>query len=68
MQNWIKCSERMPEDDGYVLAYRTDSCQVGELCYDKENGEFISFNFMGEHYLDKGIVTHWQPLPESPND
>lgn len=67
MANWIKCSERMPlhkdiilvVDDGYFVCeaqYRDGDfyCAVRGTC-----------EFFETVCRD---VTHWQPLPEPPND
>ena len=59
---WIKCSDQLPEKAGnYLCAY--------------ELGEFIGITYYNEFvgwYPDKrvkaGNITHWQTLPEPPNE
>lgn len=57
---WIKCSERMPEldDDGY-----------SELVLAVSRNRSIHLNFLidGEWVLTME-VTHWMPLPEPPEE
>ena len=53
---WILCSERMPENDGYVLICSGEF--VREAYF--ENGNFS--NTYGMWYK---AVTHWMPLPEA---
>lgn len=64
--DWIKCSEKMPENDKSVLvAIKEDGdtyiC-VGET--------FVGGDWMinGEHWYEKSdpAITHWMPLPEPP--
>lgn len=65
VQRWIPVMERLPEEDGYYLcnvrsfAFR-GSFYPAMLKYDK--GGFI------EGYCYTDDVTHWMPLPESPEE
>lgn len=52
-QQWVKVSERLPEDDSAVITY---------------NGKIgIGWFFVGE-FVNNSKVTHWMPLPLPPND
>ena len=58
---WIACSERLPEHNGYYLAF------YGEQWID------ITFFVKGVFVIkDLNLivnnVTHWQPLPQPPSD
>lgn len=68
MSEWIKCSDRMPAPDQYVLVKVAFgrvhlACQRrGEWLQDKEycnSSGFIS-SVIGNR------ITHWQPLPSPP--
>lgn len=66
---WIKCSERLPEikkgvfvpRSKDVLIYHRGEYAIGYVaagnCWYTEDGE-----------CELGYVTHWQTLPEPPND
>lgn len=69
MSGWIKCSDRLPLDDSFVLC-----SGVGQACRDvfigfrNERGNWFEYN--NGDYIDGGYgddypaaVTHWQPLP-----
>ncbi len=59
---WISVNDRLPENCIEVLVYDTD-CGIVIGWYDKEIGDFAA-DFISP--LD--AVTHWQPLPEKPQD
>lgn len=59
---WINVNDRLPENCIEVLVYDTD-CGIVIGWYDKEIGDFAA-DFISP--LD--AVTHWQPLPEKPQD
>ena len=62
-QRWIPVSERLPEDEKTVIVAINDvlehTNEVARLTY-LGNGNWWSWK--SERY----IVTHWMPLPESP--
>lgn len=67
MGEWIKCSERMPENTQMLLAFSQDeivaaywSWVVNPIDYKKYRG----FTYLSGIILDD--VTHWMPLPEPP--
>ncbi len=61
MTEWIKCSDRLPdEDDKYLLFMRKGLIMTGN-CY---NGEFLPDD--DRCYDEK--ITHWAKLPEAPHD
>lgn len=60
MQNWIKCSERMPEKYKAILVHNI----FGEMWV-------ACLSFRNEFWCDNlkvDEVTHWQPLPEPPQE
>ena len=66
MGEWIKCSERMPEEGEAVLVY-DDLRQVHEGYY-LRYGDYVSWviHSYDSSYYDEANVTHWMPLPEPP--
>ena len=58
---WIPVTERLPENDMYILA-TTDGVVVSTYWH---NDRFYAFTANGVATV--GCVTHWMPLPEKPN-
>lgn len=68
MGQWIKCSERMPEEFADVLVCTEDS-QVYEGYYFVSRGNtpvWKIYCYSSLYANNNGIVTHWMPLPEPP--
>lgn len=57
---WIKCSDRLPDEDSFVLIYSKDGYPIviGEFCITTENWYDLNGNSRS--------VSHWQPLPDAP--
>lgn len=74
MSKWIKCSDRLPsvgdwDNPTFVLVIGTPSekwnCKVQVATY--ESYGFCIPCDRDDHYLITD-VTHWSPIPESPNE
>ena len=77
MSEWIKCSERLPDDNAIVIG-------TGFLYGKQENGRWVESTILAggvfygliinedyEYVADFDVVmkpTHWQALPEPPKD
>ncbi|MGT3294725.1 DUF551 domain-containing protein [Yersinia enterocolitica] len=70
---WIKCSDRMPEDDDFVLIWPLPDfgveLHVGQYIKFHKNGpgwfaQVYEHNYGVEFYPI--TVTHWMPLPAAP--
>lgn len=61
---WIKCSDRMPEKDSFVLALdEKKNMVVAEVS--GYNSWYCACKFCDGSYF---LPTHWMPLPETPNE
>ncbi len=60
-QQWIKCSEQMPEERVRVLVYANQNVFVADF----DMGRWFS-NISNSYVL--GSITHWMPLPQLPED
>ena len=70
MMEWIKCSDRMPEEEqGSVIGWNAETCEASEYFYDNDEVECFSYyNFCGCHSFNADVVTHWMPLPPPPTE
>lgn len=70
MTEWIKCSERMPEEFADVLVVTEDS-QVREgyhFVYAGAPPVWKIYCYRKLYVNDVEIVTHWMPLPPPPTE
>ena len=58
MSEWIKCSERLPEEDEAVLVWCPEY-ECFEIAWQHNSFWFNGFD------MDY-VPTHWQPLPPPP--
>ena len=59
MDKWISVEDRLPEQQGYFLVYMPD------WGYEKV---ITAYRTLGCWHTGDAIVTHWQPLPEPPEE
>lgn len=69
---WINARDRLPEKAGCYLVYRPYFWKKhgGQSCVCYWNGEYWcdSYNNLGVFRLSSSDVSHWMPLPESPEE
>ena len=61
--SWISVDERLPDDGSEVLIYIGKQRLVAEKCK-----LFGFLDSLGREALLPDIPTHWQPLPEPPEN
>ncbi len=62
MNEWINCSERMPQVMEDVLV--TDGEEVKSMWWNGNKWD----SWLSRYSLDSDDVTHWMPLPEPPKE
>lgn len=63
---WIKCSERMPEETGDIIVF-SDGIVMSGISYSRRKGFYIdALAYDDDEPIDD--VTHWMPLPNPPTD
>lgn len=81
MDNWIKCSDKMPPDGEYVLVYygnnlddikpsiEIDYAETGMVDYcDGTPARMVSNWTYKSYRCQETQPTHWQPLPQPPTN
>jgi len=61
MNNWIKCSDRLPDENGEYLCFVKLSRGLWTIRIRQFN-----FNVWWSNASETKKVTHWQPLPSKP--
>lgn len=62
---WISVKDKLPGLLLYILVYNTEGATL--IARRFENGWWALFAD-GEHFMGELAATHWQPLPEPPQD
>lgn len=65
MGEWIKCSERMPQDGQQVLCWLVRNPRQLILYFKAEKESDRHSHFPP---IRDDLITHWQPLPPPPED
>lgn len=63
---WVKCSERMPEETGDIIVV-SDGIAMSGISYSRKKGFYLqALKYDADEPVDD--VTHWMPLPEPPSE
>ena len=68
MSQWIKCSERLPEE---TEVFGGDDLSPDVLVIDQFEDMFVACTHWGKWIRlkhDDCVISHWQPLPSPPED
>lgn len=67
MSQWIKCSERMPEEGKPVLVVSSIGGVVQDNVYEWDGITWCDFR---DDYDELGmdVFSHWMPLPQPPKE
>lgn len=65
MGEWIKCSERMPEEGAPVLVVSRVGSAVQNNVYEWDGNTWCDFRADYGEY-GKEVFSHWMPLPQPP--
>ena len=67
VNRWIPCSERMPEENVYVIAWAKRKHHSRAIMAILINGIWkIGANDISDGFHVQGEITHWMPMPEPP--
>ncbi len=63
---WIKCSERMPDETGDIIVV-SDGIVMSGISYSRKKGFYLqALEYDADEPVDD--VTHWMPLPKPPSE
>ena len=62
VQQWIPVSEKLPEDNERVIAYRPMEADASAYKY------CVMWGWSVKGSMRHGGITHWMPLPEPPKE
>jgi len=67
MNDWISCSEKLPESESIVFVYYKEigMAYTGSM-FDDKSGWNIDCGSEAERYCDFDKITHWMPIHEPP--
>lgn len=66
--NWIKFSEKKPEDEQAVIVWQSDVPYACPAYFFKDDEEGFSWERRGKTQIEKEKVTHWMPMPSKPKE
>ena len=66
---WIKCSDRLPEEGKNVILYDGNEAFCGDISLDRDKricGGMQACDGVCYGWSEKNEITHWMPLPIPP--